>query len=74
MFVAEAANLPTAAAEARTFFSVRVRTEREAREALVAQFQHQGAFPGAAHNYANETEGVWTDFPEVGITARIITV
>ena len=71
-FIAEAAPIPTSENTVLTpFLRVTARSDREAREALVSAFTSRGAAERQAFNFANETEGVWTDFGEVGVTARI---
>lgn len=71
-YVAEAADIPTTSSPSTSpFFRVVERSEQAAREALATALTQRGASAHAAVEYANATESVWTDFGELGVTARV---
>jgi len=75
VYTAELAPIPTATTPVPdAVFRTTVRDTFSARTALADAFARFGVSPQAAHNFANTTETVWTDFPEVGLSARIATV
>lgn len=72
MHTVEAAPLPTASNPyPQPFLSHSSRGGQDARTALADALVRRGISVRDAHNIANATEAVWTDFPEVGITTRI---
>lgn len=71
-YIAEATDLPTAAAPSPSpFFRVVERSERAAREALAEAFARRGVSAHVAESFASATESVWTDFGDLGVTARV---
>lgn len=71
-YIAEATYLPTPTSPSPSpFFRVVERSESAARGALAEAFKQLGVSARVAESFASDTEGVWTDFGEIGVTARV---